>query len=337
MQKFLLLLLLCFAYTFSSYAQDAKQLHETAQGYLKEGDYQNAILVLNRALELEPNNTEILKEAVFANYLKRDFAKAIEIGKPLVDRPDADLRSFQLLGLAYKSIAEYKECEKMYKKGLKAFPNAGVLYSEYGEILAEKDVDNAIKLWEKGLEADANFSSNYYYVAKYYANNNELLWSILYSEIFLNLESYTKRSNEIKVLLLDQYKKFFATTDVPDNFFAKKTNAFTNNVARVLLKQQNQAILGITPETLTAIRTRFILEWFDKYADKYPFRLFDHQRQLLQEGHFEPYNQWLFGAATNNEAYQEWQKNHEDEMVGYLAYTRKRIFKIPSGQQYRTF
>jgi tetratricopeptide (TPR) repeat protein len=209
MKRFLLLSIIVFANILISVGQDAKQLHEKAQGYLKDGDYQNAILVLNRALEIEPNNKEILKDVVFANYLKRDFVKAIEVGKILVDRPDADLRSFQLLGLAYKSIAEYKECEKMYKKGLKAFPNAGVLYSEYGEILAEKDVDNAIRLWEQGVEADANFSSNYYYVAKYYANNNELLWSILYSEIFLNLESYTKRSNEIKVLAIGPVQKVF--------------------------------------------------------------------------------------------------------------------------------
>lgn len=337
MKNFLLLLLFAAAFTSGSFGQGAKELHNTAQNYLKEGDYQNAILVLDRALALEPNNKEMLKDALFANYLKRDFAKAIEIGKPLVERSDADIRSFQLLGLVYKSIADYKECEKMYKRALKLYPNAGIMYSEYGEILAEKDVDNAIKLWEKGIESDPNYSSNYYYVAKYYAQNNELLWSILFGEIFLNIESYSKRSNEIKVLLLDQYKKFFEKTDFPDNFFAKKTNAFTNNVARVLLKQTPQSVYGITPETLTAIRTRFILDWFDKYGDQFPFRLFDHHRQLLQEGHFEAYNQWLFGAATSNEGYQQWQKSHQEEMTGYLNYSRNKVFKIPSGQQYRSF
>ena len=138
-------------------------------------------------------------------------------------------------------------------------------------------------------------------------------------------------------MLLEQYKKFFEKTDFPDNFFAKKTNPFTNNVARVLLKQTSQSVYGLTPETLTAIRTRFILDWFDKYAEQFPFRLFDHQRQLLQEGHFEAYNQWLFGAATSNEGYQQWQKNHQEEMTAYLNYSRNRIFKIPSGQQYRNF
>jgi tetratricopeptide (TPR) repeat protein len=337
MRKLSLLIYISVGFTFLSLAQDAKTLHETAQNYLKGGDYNNAILVLNRALSLDPGNREMQKDILFANYLKRDFAKAIEVGKPLVERPDADIRSFQLLGLVYKSIADFKECEKMYKRAVKLHPGAGIMYSEYGEIMAEKDVVSAMKLWEKGIEVDPNYSSNYYYVAKFYAQNSELLWSILYSEMFLNLESYSKRSNEMKVLLLDQYKKFFETADMPDNFFAKKTNAFTNNVARVLLKQNDQSTFGITPETLTAIRTRFILEWYDKFADQYPFRLFDHHRQLLQEGHFEAYNQWLFGAATNNDGYQQWQKLHADEMTSYLSYSRSKVFKIPAGQQYRNF
>ena len=116
MKKFLCSLLLLCGCLFGAVAQDVKTLHETAQSYLRDGDYQNAIIVLNRALEIEPKNRELLKDLLFANYLKRDFAKAIEIGKPLVDRDDADLRSFQLLGLVYKQIAEFKECEKMYKK-----------------------------------------------------------------------------------------------------------------------------------------------------------------------------------------------------------------------------
>ena len=337
MKKFFFSLLIIFGFLTTSIAQDVKTLHETAKTYLRDGDYQNAIIVLNRALDVEPNNIELLKDLLFANYLKRDFAKAIEIGKPLIDREDADLRTFQLLGLVYKQIADFKECEKMYKKGIRKFPAAGVLYSEYGELLAAKDTDNAIKQWEKGVEADVNYSTNYYYVAKYYANTGELLWSMLYAEIFLNLESYTTKSNEIKVLLLDQYKKFYASNDQKDNFFAIKTNAFTNNVARAMIKQQGQATLGITPETLTALRTRFILDWYDKYADKFSFRLFDHQRQLLQEGYFESYNQWLFGAATNNEGYQKWQKDHAEEMTGFLNFIRQRIYKMPLGQQYRNF
>src|SRR3954453_12005169 len=143
--------------------QDPATLRETAQTFLRQGDYENAVLVLNKALEMQPNDLQLTKDLLFAYYLKRDFAKAMEIGKPLVARPEADVQSFQLLGLAYKAIAEGKEYEKLYKTGLQKFPNEGVLYSEYGELIAAKEPERAQKLFEKGIEVDRNHSSNYYF------------------------------------------------------------------------------------------------------------------------------------------------------------------------------
>lgn len=337
MQKLILLFSLLVGVALNAQPTSVATLQETARGYIKDGDYENALLVLNRALNLQPNNKDLLKDVLFISYLKKDYAKALEVGKPLVERDDADVQTYQLLGLAYKAIGVFKECEKLYKKGIKKFPASGILYSEYGEILAEKDTDDAMKLWEKGIEADGNYASNYYYVSKFYARSGELLWSILYGEMFLNLESFTKRSNEIKVILLDSYKKFFAMEDFSLTFDNKRSNDFTYLAAQVLNHQRSLAARGVNPETLTAIRTRFILDWYEKYSDKFPFRLFDHERQLLQEGYFEAYNQWLFGAATNNEAYQAWQKNHAEDMNNFLSFIRKKIFKIPAAQQYRKF
>ena len=109
----------------------------------------------------------------------------------------------QILGLAYKAIAEYKESDKMYKEALKKFPNSGVLYSEYGDLLASNDNEAAaIKQWEKGIETDPNHSGNYYYAAKYYAKKGNIIWGLLYSEIFLNIESFSKRTEEIKSILV---------------------------------------------------------------------------------------------------------------------------------------
>ncbi len=338
MNKLLLAIAFLFCFYSKAYSQnpDTEALHETAKGFMKNGDYDNAILVLNRAIAQAPFNKEMQKDLLFASYLKRDFAKAKEVGEMLLKRTDVDVQLYHMLGLTYKAIADYKEADKLYKNGLKKFPGEGILYSEYGQLLADKDPEEALKLWEKGIEADVNHSSNYYYVAKSYAKNGEILWSILFSETFLNLESFTIRSTEIKNLLLDQYKKFY-TTPVENTYNAKKANGFTRAVAGVLNEQQNQAAFGITPETLTAIRTRFILSWFDKNADLYPYRLFEHQRQLLQEGLFETYNQWLFAPAANLASYQLWQKYHTDEFNSYMDFVRGRVYKIPENQQYRTF
>jgi tetratricopeptide (TPR) repeat protein len=337
MKKFLFVVCLLVTVLTQAQTPDAAALHETAKSFLRQGDYENTILVLNKALQLEPANLEMSKDLLFAYYLKRDFAKAMEIGKPLVERPEADVQSVHMLGLVYKAIADTKEAEKLYKKGLKKFPNEGVLYSEYGDLVAERESETALKLWEKGIEVDPNHSSNYYFVTKLYAQRGEVLWSMLYGEMFLNMESFTARATETKNLLLDQYKKFFIANNATASYNPKKVNDFTKAVAETLNGQQSQVSYGITPESLTVIRTRFILDWFEKYGEKYPFRLFEHQRQLLQEGLFEAYNFWLFGPAANLRTYQTWQQYHKEELDAFLSFGRSKVFKVPAGQQYRVF
>lgn len=344
MKKILLIIsLLTASVSYSQQVQDAATLHATAKTFMQQGDYENAILVLNKALQLQPDDLQIAKDILFTYYLKRDFAKAMETGKALVARQDADVQSFQVLGLTYKAIAEDDEAEKLYKDGLKRFPEEGVLYGEYGDLLSGKKIDNAVKLWEKGVDANPNYSSNYYFLAKQYAVNGNILWSILYAEMFLNMESFTARSTEMKNLLLDEYKRFYVSGYTPPQVTNKKNVdkkadrkfvQFTTAVAETLNKQQAQTSAGITPESLTVVRTRFILDWYNLYGDKFPFRLFEHQRQLLQEGLFEAYNYWLFGPAANIRTYQTWQQYHQDQLNSFLQFIRSKVFKVPSDQKY---
>lgn len=343
--KYLLFVFFTAFYTvsFSQDPQDPAALQETAKSFMRQGDYPNAVLVLSRALELKPNDLQLSKDLLFANYLNRDFAKALEVGKPLVNRPDADAQSFQMLGLVYKAIAEEKEAEKLYKLGLKKFPQEGVFYGELGELVAGKDPQEAIGLWQKGIEVDPNYSGNYYGAAKHYANSGETVWSILYGEMFLNMESFTGRSTEVKNLLLDQYKKFYLLgynkqdkkeVESKKGKKGKETVAFIDAVAEVLDKQKSEVALGVTPESLTALRARFILDWYNTYGDNYPFRLFEHQKQLLQEGIFEAYNFWVFGPAANLATYQNWQQYHKDDLNEFMTFIRSKVFKIPQGQHY---
>jgi hypothetical protein len=99
-------------------------------------------------------------------------------------------------------------------------------------------------------------------------------------------------------------------------------------------KQSNVAAAGINAESLTMIRTRFILDWFSSQKDRLPFRLFEQQRQLLQEGMFDAYNQWIFGPAQNLTAYQTWVTNNKTVHQEFTHFQQGRVFKIPVGQYY---
>src|SRR5690606_24832174 len=131
--------------------------------------FNNAILVLNRAVSNDPQNIELKKDLAFAYYNQRNFVKALEIAKPVTESVAADVHSFQILGMIYSGIEEDKEAEKMYRNALKKFPNSGVLYNELGELLwKKKEFSNAATQWENGIKVDPNHSGNYYNAAKYH-------------------------------------------------------------------------------------------------------------------------------------------------------------------------
>jgi Tfp pilus assembly protein PilF len=311
---------------------EASNLRETARTYRQQGDFQNAIVVLIRASKADPGNLEVLKDLAFTYFLQRDYSKSLETSKPLLERKDADVECYQLAGMVYKAIEERKECEKMYKQGIKRFPESGVLYNEYGEMLFAKEDNDAIKQWEKGIDVDPNYSSNYYNACKFYALTSDRVWNLIYGEIFVNLESYSKRTPEIKNMLVEGYKKLFADPTLQKNQNLK--NPFVASFLAELGKNAPAITGGINAESLTALRSSFVVDWFVHYGPKYPFRLFEYHQQLMKAGMFDAYNQWIFGAAQNLQAFQAWTSSHTEEYNRFISFQKGRIFKLPPGQYY---
>ena len=60
---------------------DNKTPQETARTFTRQGDYSNAIVVLNSALKSSPDNLELLKDLAFNYYLNRDYTKGEAIAK----------------------------------------------------------------------------------------------------------------------------------------------------------------------------------------------------------------------------------------------------------------
>ncbi len=332
MKKIFILIISIIFFGDTIFAQPGITLHETGKAFMRQGDYANAVLVLNRSLQQNPQSTAMAKDLALCYYYQKDNVKALDIIKPLLDKDDADDQCFQIAGNIYKQLDQVKECEKLYKKGLKKFPDSGPLYNELGELqLNDKNYD-AIKNWEKGIETDPSYSKNYYNAAKYYYLSTDKVWGLLYGEIFVNMEPSGSKTAEVKQLLLDGYKKLFAEADLIKN--NKDKNVFATNYLQVMNGSSAVAGNGINTETLTMIRTRFILDWFANKEIKMPVRLFEYHKQLLREGMFEAYNQWLFAAAENLAAYQNWAASHEEDNTAFMNLQKARIFKMPAGEYY---
>lgn len=334
MKKFFFLVTISAALQAHAQEQTAQ---ETARTFMRSGDFDNAVLVLNRALQSEPKSLELQKDLILAYYYKRDYVRALEGVKAIMEYDNLDVMSYQIAGNVYKAVEEVKAADKMYKKALKQYPKSGALYSEYGELLWATQNHDAITYWEKGIQEDPSFAGNYYNAALYYHNQtNDKVWPLIYGEIFVNMESLTERATAMKGLLLEAYKqKLFANADLTQES-EKVKNGFERAFLLTMDKQSPMANRGITTETLIMIRTRFILEWYKTYGAKFPYRLFDYQQQLIREGMFEAYNQWLFGTVENLPAYENWAKTHMDAYTKFTTFQRGRIFKMPPGQYYQS-
>ena len=320
--------------SMAAWAQQAADIIKSAREYSMAGDVENTIVVLKKGMEQFPGNTDIALDLAMAYMTAKRNAQALEVLKPLMDNNKAEETVYQVAGLVYRSELDYKEADKVYKAGLKAYPKSGMLHNEYGQLMEamEPGRGSGIKLWEKGIELDPGYANNYYHAARYYAAANNSVWTMLYGEIFVNLDSYSSRTIEIKNLLFQFYKRVFAFGVGGLN----DKNPFEKAVAETLLKQKGLASSGINPESLSAIRTRFILDWFyNPLSQKYPFRLFERQQNMLRDGLFDAYNQWLFGGAANLAAFQNWTKTNNEAYQDFTRFQRQKLFVMNNGQYYR--
>lgn len=308
-------------------------LQKLAREQAQRSQFDSAYNTLSKALEQKPNDVDLLKDQVYVCVLKRDFENGLRIGQMLVKQPAADEQSYQVLGMVYKNLAEYGPAEKMYKEALQKYPASGILYSEYGDMLAQDGKEKeAISVWEKGIQQDVNSNNNYYYAAKYYAANDNLLWSLLYGEIFVNIESYTPRTEEIKTLLYNGYKKLFTANTLTQ--INSKAKGFGKAFTDVLVKNY-QPLTADTIGSITTIRMLATADWVNTgNSKKYPFRLFDLHRQLIDNKSFEAYNQWLFGNAADPGKYDQWKQANTAQMGQWEQLLHNVVFKIPAGQYY---
>lgn len=328
-KKILKLLLFFYFLLTIAYAQEPRRLHEMGKNYMIDGDYANAESLLYSAFSADTNNLVYIKDLSLCYFFQKDYKRSENILAPVVARNLADDQCYQLLGNVYKLQKNYEACSKIYTEALKKYPENGAFYKEIGELFALSQDAQCVGFWEKGIEKDPAYPGNYLNACKFYHAQNNRIWSVLYGEIYINLDPFSENTPEIKDILLEDYTyllKSIATTDIP-----KDKNKFVQKLYTHLQQQSDLINTGIHTSTLTMIRTRFILDWYNDKPEKFPFFLFDHQRELLRKGYFEAYNQWLFGSAENLAGFQNWTQLHNTEYADFIQYQRSSLFRFPKG------
>ena len=330
MRKRFIIGLICLSATAT--AQEAQRLHTLGKNYLVDGDYANAEAMLVSALAADTANPAIIKDLSLCYYFEKEFQKGLTLILPVMGTTTCDDQCYQLAGNLYKGSGQSGEAERVFREGIARFPQSGPLYSELGELKAQGKSPESIALWERGIENDPAYPRNYYHACRYYAGTPELLRGLLYAEIYINMDPQGTRTSEIKELLLSGYRDYFrqraSYEPVADKirFLARVSKS---------LDRQSTSVKEINTQTLTIIRTRFIIDWYQDRSDRYlAYRLFEFHRELLRKGLFEAYNQWVFGPADQLQKFQSWTQLHGTEYAALLKWIRNKPFTMPPGQHY---
>jgi tetratricopeptide (TPR) repeat protein len=321
--------------------QDAVQKCKDAIKLEDDGKFDAALKLLTEAQKLDANNINIPYEIAYCYYAGQEYQKVVDVLDKLKDRPDSFDRLYQLLGNSYDNLKLSNKAVTTYDEGLKRFPNSGCLYLEKGVIpLDEKNYTQALAYFEKGIEVEPMFASNYYWAAKLYCNSDAPMWGLLYGELFMNIERNTKRTEEISKLLFDTYKSqitFPESGKVSVNF-SKQALIDPTKPAALPYSMIYEPTMGVAAATETAIdlasldriRQNFLKFYFDRgFNIKYPNTLFNYQQQINQSGNMEAYNHWLL-LKGDEPAFNAWRAANQSKWDAFLKWFTANPLKMDS-------
>jgi tetratricopeptide (TPR) repeat protein len=320
--------LLFFALSTSTFGETenqkkAEELGAQAIKLMDAGNISEAIELLEKSKKLDPGSIFYPYEIAYAHYLNKDYKKAVDILKELTKKPQCTDRIYQMLGNACDMDGDREKAIKVYDLGLQKFPESGILHLERGNMEYVKENDQgALEYYEKGIQVDPKFPSNYYWASKLYLSSTEKVWGMLYGEIFMNLERGSARTAEISKLLYDTYKsqiKFKSEDSYSVDFSRNSTIAikpgtdpkkmklpFEIGVYEPVLATSIAGEKSINLDSLHRIREKFLDNYYSRdFQNSYPNILFDYQRKIKSAGHLETYNHWLL-MKGDEDAFNQW-------------------------------
>jgi tetratricopeptide (TPR) repeat protein len=314
------------------------------------GEYESAVDDYLRARKLDPQNQVTNVRLAQAWYMMGEFSKSANAVKGLLRSRQSTPQAFQVYGNAMDMLGKGDYAEKMYKEGLKKFPQAGILHMELGIMrFSMGQLDSALFYWENGIEAEPWFASNYYWAAKACDTLGDRLWASLYAELYLNIDRTSDRSSEMGALIFSSFRRSIAAdsegmpivkmTDMPYRM-TKSGKPFEQHADEAYTLARSTPDHDFTVENL--------IEWWDFYhhfwfnnrdTQKLPLSLYAWHQLIDKSGFLEAYHHWLlYDAAPNefsawvadNEGYwqqfEEWFRMNSLSMLGHGAICRRQFW-----------
>ncbi|MBD5213394.1 MAG: hypothetical protein HDS75_01050 [Bacteroidales bacterium] len=335
-----------------------RQLLNNAIELVDGGMAESALTDFDRLAKKYPKNYLIQYERLFALYSLHRYDEVIKAQKQILKHKDVEEIAYQLVGNSYDFTGERKKAAEIYNEGLKHFPKSGKLYLELGNLSnLDKDYNKALEYYNKGIIVDPNFASNYFQASMLYlASEMGRPWGLVYaeSEILLapsNNNRHAVMAGKIVDCLRDAITinldgdstrvsvKLVPTRNITIDEKTKTTylafpGVYEGIISQPLLKMylEKRPFTASLPQ-LIELRRGALEAYYSLTDNLYGngMYLFEFQKKIIDAGHWEAYNYFLFEPVFTEE-FDEWYAAHEEEMETFIDWYNQAPYTLGDGR-----
>lgn len=336
----------------SQLSDRALRTMDTCMALVHDGQYEAALERFDRLVKEYPESYVVQYERMCALYRLRRYDETVKAAKALIKQKNATGAVYQVYGNALDDAGQTAEAIKIYNEGVKLFSDAGNLYLELGVInMREKKYGDAIAEFEKGIVADPDFASNYYRAAQILFgsdNSNVKVWALVYGEsAALLAPTNQNRMKEMARNIRELWKKSIEFSDdgvrislvegkqVNINIDGENAELSFANVyegCAGLAVLQNMELMNpftASLEQLIVLRKGLVESYF-KVTDNLfgnSMYLLPYLKSLIDAGHWEAYNYFLFGSVFP-EDFDKWIEDNEDKLYAFAAWYNEHPYVL---------
>jgi hypothetical protein len=344
--KNLLFTLLLLQFATMAFAQahfnnkDAERLYYNGRELMSTGKLEHAISTFLVAMKQEPDNMWLMRDLGKAYYYNVNYPDALNWLNQAINNANVDDQCYQIKAECLEAKGDHKGARKTLQKGLSYFPQSGLLYHDLGKYRAEHDHDMraAMNCWLDGIRLAPTNRLNYYEVVKVFSRTPKVVWVLVYGEMFINMEPETPRADEVRAMMLAALHRIYSNDVSVSNpvraAYRTDNTDFESTVFNTIYKYKSNFADGFTMENWVILRSRIAMDWRFHFAETYPFSLFAYHDELLRNGNFEMYNEWLMGKQLSEQEHNMQINKFKAEWESFLKFRISLPYQPKSSDYY---
>jgi tetratricopeptide (TPR) repeat protein len=310
----------------------------SAVAMVDDGKAAEAIPIMQQLLQRIPGQPVLVHELALAFIKAKQPKGAIELLQANSHAPGFEGSHYDLWTTALDEDGQFDRSLAVADHGIAKFPTFGLLYTNAGiTALRQGKAEVALHYFENGIAAAPEFPSNFYWAARVFSESSEKVWTLIYGEVFMNLEPNSQRTTEMSKMLYDTLNKSMVVSGSGPTVNAKIgltsssiidgqgglpfALAYEATFGTALLGEVTKGKGALNLPAIHQARTQSIDMWFSQdLAKQYrDHALLRFQRDVATAGHAEAYSYWLYNEGSQDEA-KAWLSDHSQAWQSFITW-----------------